>query len=203
MKALLLLVLLGWSEAPQPLALISAAPLLEAQSLDTDLERLHGMADDLGFRMQGKTGEIRDAVRAAQGGLSRPTVWRRPRLEAPRFVTYRAGYLEEWGGDLPPGDTTLSPFFRHGGQLFLVIRRDDPAPARWAALWHKLRWRVPPQKTYLYRIRPDGRAVIVLDLQAPAGKPAGLSVIQTSANRFVVATPGARLHRLVLDFKPE
>jgi hypothetical protein len=203
MKALLLLVLWGWAEAPQPLALVSAAPLLDAPSLDTDLERLYTLADDLGFRMQGKTGELRDAVTAAQGGLSRPSVWRRPRLEAPRLLSYRAGYTEEWGGELPPGDVTLSPFFRHNGQLFLIIRRDDPAPTRWASLWHRLRWRVPPQKTYLYRIRPDGRAVIVLQMPAPAGKKSALSVIQTSANRFVVATPGKRLHRVVLDFRPE
>lgn len=203
MKALLLLVLWGWAEAPRPLALVSAAPLLGSPSLDTDLERLHGMADDLGFRMQGGTGEIRDAVRAARDGLSRPSVWRKPRLEAPKLIVYRAVYTEEWGGELPPGDFSLSPWFRHGGQLFLVIRRDDPAPARWASLWHRLRWKVPPQKTYLYRILPDGRARAVLELPAPAGRKAPLSVIETKANRFVVATPGRRLHRVVLDFRPE
>lgn len=201
MKTLLLAAALGWSESPALLHL-AAAPLLEQQTLDTDLERLHGLADDLGFRMQGSQADLRDAVRATSAGLSRPSVWRAPKLQRPVFVVYRPVFSEEWGGAVAPGDASLSPFFRHNGQLYLAIRRDQPAPSRWRELWHRLRWGVPPQRTVLYRIRADGRAVVVLELPAPPGG-GRLTVVQTSPDRFVLATPGARLHRLVVDFKPE
>jgi len=174
---------LAFAESPALLHL-AAAPLLEQQTLDTDLERLHGLADDLGFRMQGSQGELRDAVRATQTGLSRPAVWRKARLQAPRFVVYRPALVSEWEGPLPPGDASLSPFFRHNGQLYLAIRRE--LPSRWP--WQRKR------VTVLYRIRPDGRAVAVLELPTRGEEP--LRVIQTSRDRFVIG-------RLVVDFKPE
>lgn len=214
---LLLLVRLACAE-PSALAPVAAAPLLQGlPTLDTDLERLHHLSDDLSFRMQNARAAELASVQAGAALVSAPTVWRTPRLHKPSFIFYAPVFSEDWVASaraLPPEmPNAVSPFFRHNGQLFLVIRRDAPPPGdglgrlkHWAlSLWHRLRYRSTPQTTLLYRIRADGRAVPVLELPTPAGAPSGSDgyrVMQTGPDRFVIATSAqGRVHAVTIDFK--
>lgn len=197
------------AEAPYKHA--AASPLLDPSftSLDTDLERLHGMADDLRLRMQGAEAAALAAQAAPRWASAGAGVWRHARLlpEGPR--RYAPVFSESWtepGADLPRGLENLpAPFFRHGGRLYLVLRRQAPAPGpglERLGYWLKRLWRrAAPKTTILYAIDDaTGRAVPLFELPTPPeGGPA--LVIQSAPDRFLVATPGRRMHLVTVDFR--
>lgn len=192
---------------------VVGSPLLDPAfnaSLDTDLERLHGLSDDLSLRMQGAHGAAQAAAVMGTGWTSSgASVWRNPRvlpLPADRFVPVFSESWTEPGADLPAGLSNLPPpFFRHHGKLYLIMRRESPPPARSGyerlGYWLKRLWRrAAPKKTILYAIDDaTGRAVPLLELPAPdLGSPL---LIQSAPDRFLIATPGRRMHLVTLDFR--
>lgn len=197
--------------AEAPYRQVTFSPLLDASftSLDTDLERLHGLADDLSLRMQGSQASASAAVAAPGWSAGAASVWRRPRLLPEGPPRYAPVFSESWtepGADLPSGLANLpAPFFRHGGRLYLILRREAPAPPpglERLGYWLKRLWRrAAPRTTILYAIDDaTGRAVPLLELPTPPSGGSAL-LIQSAPDRFLVATPGRRMHLVTVDFR--